>query len=151
MSLTMSISLTEQQALARWAADCAQEVLALCAEAASGDPAPDQAVQAARCWAAGELDMSAARQRALAAHAAARRWGEGSTGRAAQFAARSAGHAAATAHVGTHAQHAAIYALKAWGALGHHVPAEQQRLIARLAPELRPLVPRLLDYGRGPG
>ncbi|GHF92298.1 hypothetical protein GCM10017783_00020 [Deinococcus piscis] len=147
MPLTLPMSLAQQQALARWAADCAEEVLPLFEQDRPSEAAPAQAVQGARDWASDSLDMAQARQRALDAHAAAR----GCSSRAAQLAARSAGHAAATAHVGTHAQHAAIYALKAWGAQGHQVVAEQQRLIARLAPELRPLVPRLLDYGRGPG
>jgi hypothetical protein len=53
--------------------------------------------------------MSAAREYAFTAHAAARE----ATDIKARAAARAAGHAAATAHVPTHAPYAAQYALKA--------------------------------------
>lgn len=53
--------------------------------------------------------MVQARKAAFASHEAARH----AIGPEAVAAARSAGHAAATAHVATHAPHAAAYALKA--------------------------------------
>lgn len=100
------------QALALWAADCAERVLAQFESTRPDDARPREAVEAARAWARGDIPTSAARSAAFAAHAAAR---ETSTSTAAA-AARSAGHAAATAHVATHAPHAAAYALKAVGA-----------------------------------
>lgn len=96
--------------LARWAADCADHVLAIFTAANSDDPRPAQAIAVARSWAAMEATMAEARRAAAAAHAAAR-----TASGAAQFAARAAGHAAATAHMADHELGSAYYALLAIG------------------------------------
>lgn len=98
----------DHKLLAFWAADCAEHVLPRFENERPTDIRPREAVEAARAWARGELEMSQARAAAFDAHAAAREADED----AAQ-AARAAGHAAATAHVPLHAPHAAAYAVKA--------------------------------------
>ena len=99
----------DHRALALWATDCAEHVLACFEEQAPHDDRPWKAIAAGRAWARGELPMSAARVAAFAAHAAAR----AADHAAARAAARAAGHAAATAHVAGHAHHAATYAVAA--------------------------------------
>ena len=86
--------------------------------------------------------MTKAREAALVAHAAARNTEDDS----ARFAARAAGHATATAHVAGHAQHAALYALKALSASltvnsDEDVISAERDWQYKLLPEhLRPLV-----------
>jgi hypothetical protein len=99
--------LQDQATLARWAADCAERVLAHFEAHHEADDRPRQAIEAARAWARGELTVSEARDAARAAHAAAR----ASTHPAARAAGRAAAHAAATAHLAAHARHASAYAL----------------------------------------
>ena len=93
----------DHRALALWASDCAEHVLACFEEQARHDDRPRKAIAAGRAWARGELPMSAARAAAFAARAAAR----DTDYPAARAAARAAGHAAATAHVADHARNAA--------------------------------------------
>lgn len=111
----------DHRALALWAADCAERVLPLFEAGHPDDKRPRDAISAARRWAKDKLSMSAARQFALAAHAAAREAGS----EAARQAARAAGHAAATAHMPKHAPHAADYAVKAVTAEGGDSAAEE--------------------------
>ncbi|MFC4549163.1 MULTISPECIES: putative immunity protein [Halorussus] len=118
-----SVDEETHRSLARWAADCAEHVLAHFEEARPDDDRPRKAVEAARAWARGEVTMGEAREAALAAHAAARE-----TDRtAAREAARAAGHAAATAHVDGHAEGAANYGVKAAVAAGGDDAAEAER------------------------
>jgi hypothetical protein len=100
------------KAAALWAANIAEHVLPIFEAAMPGDARPRLAIQAARAWAAGTLNMTDARKAAFAAHAAARLAHHLHFAQA-TAAARAAGHAAATAHVIGHAQHVADYALKA--------------------------------------
>ena len=102
---------SDRQAVAFWAADCAEHVLSLFERERPSDTRPREAIEAARAWARGEIRVGAARTAALAAHAAAREC----AGEASQAAARAAGHAAATAHVATHAAAVASYAVNAAG------------------------------------
>ncbi|ATG52010.1 hypothetical protein CFK38_11130 [Brachybacterium vulturis] len=96
------------QLLALWAADCAEHVLELFETERCDDARPQQAISAARAWAAGEMPMM--RARALGGHAmGAARPLRG----AARFAACSAGQAACVGHVAEHDLGAAAYALKA--------------------------------------
>lgn len=111
----------DHRALALWAASCAERVLPLFEASNPGDKRPREAVSAARRWAQGKLAVPAARQFALAAHAAAREVGT----EPARQAARAAGHAAATAHVPSHAPHVADYAIKAVTAAGGNSDAEE--------------------------
>lgn len=106
--------MNQHHEFALWAAECAERVLALFEAESPDDSRPREAVEAARRWQRGELSMADARKFASASHAAARR----SSIPAAVAAARAAGHAAATAHVVTHAPHAATYARKARQASG---------------------------------
>ena len=101
--------LTSHHRLALWAADCAERVIHLFEDMAPNDHRPRAAIEATRAWVKGKLTVTDARRLAFQSHAAAREV----ENKAAIFAARAAGHAAATAHVGTHAQHSAAYAIKA--------------------------------------
>ena len=102
------MTLSDQQRLALWAADCAARVQPAFIAQAPDDPRPQGAIDLCRAWAKGEIKVGPARAAAVAAHAAARAVGDP----AAIAAARAAGHAAATAHMSGHARHAAAYALK---------------------------------------
>lgn len=102
----MAINLEDHRMLVLWAATCAEHVLGNFEGVAGDDDRPRKAIDAGRAWVRGELKMTDARKAAFAAHAAAREMTDAS----AVAAARAAGHAAATAHVHTHAPHAAHYA-----------------------------------------
>jgi hypothetical protein len=131
----------DQRALAVWAADCAERVLALFEEARPDDGRPGAAIAACRDWArTGAFSMKAIRKASLDAHAAARDAQENAV---ASAAARAAGQAVATAHVREHAFGPAYYALKAAAA---HNPADPDAAMleelrwqwARLPAHLRP-------------
>jgi hypothetical protein len=113
--------------LVSWACACAAHVLHLFPEQ---DDRPRNAIAGAKLWLADKLAMTACRELAFAAHAAAR----SSDDKAGIAAARAAGHAAATAHVATHAIYAAQYAGKAVDAqLGKAaLTAEQQWQLQQL-------------------
>ncbi|HET7339549.1 MAG TPA: hypothetical protein VFK22_08370 [Candidatus Dormibacteraeota bacterium] len=99
---------SDHQLLALWAASCAEHVLHLFEAVEPDDPRPRQAIECARAWARGEIKMSEARASAGHANAAARDL----TG-APRHAAHAAGQAAAVAHVAAHDLGAAAYAIKA--------------------------------------
>ena len=122
------IGVCDRIRLARWAAECAEGVLAVFERRVPGDARPREAIAAARAWARGRMPMAAARAAAFAAHAAARAAGDP----AAAAAARAAGHAAATAHVPAHARCAADYAVRAG--------AERALQLRRLPVRLRAFV-----------
>jgi len=105
----MRFSKQNQIALALWAADCAEHELSYFDEQYPEDDRPRKAIEAARAWAGGKIQVGEARGAALASHAAAREIDH----TASRATARAAGHAAATAHVAGHAPHAAAYAVKA--------------------------------------
>jgi hypothetical protein len=114
--------LSQHQALALWAASCAERVLDLFEAENLGDDRPRQAIEAVMKWQRGELGVNEARRLAFASHAAARQ----AVGAAAVAAARAAGHAAATVHVPTHAPHAASYARAAKHAVGQDAEGERR-------------------------
>src|SRR5438045_9224882 len=62
---------SDHQLLALWAATCAEHVLHLFEAAQPSDPRPRQAIAQARAWVRGEITMSQAREAAGAANAAA--------------------------------------------------------------------------------
>ena len=99
---------SDHQLLAWWAAACAEHVLHLFESVQPSDPRPRQAIEQTRAWARGEITMSQARAAAGAANAAARELRG-----AARHAAYAAGQAAAVAHVAAHELGAAAYAIKA--------------------------------------
>jgi hypothetical protein len=96
------------RALAEWAAECAEHVLALCEAADPADDRPRRAVAAARAWAGGELAMMRARAAGGEANGAARDL----TG-APRYAAYAAAQAACVGHVAEHGLGAAAYAIRA--------------------------------------
>jgi immunity protein 5 of polymorphic toxin system len=99
---------SDHQLLALWAAACAEHVLHLFESAQPSDPRPRQAVEQARAWVRGEITMSQSRAAAGHANAAARELRG-----APRHAAYAAGQAAALAHVAAHELGAAAYAIKA--------------------------------------
>ena len=99
---------SDHQLLALWAATCAEHVLHLFELTQPSDPRPRQAIAQARAWVRGEITMTQARIAAGHAMAAARELRG-----AAREAAYAAGQAAAVAHVAAHELGAAAYAIKA--------------------------------------
>ena len=99
---------SNHQLLALWAATCAEHVLHLFESTQPSDPRPRQAIAQARAWARGEVTMTQARAAGGHAMAAAR-----DLSGAARHAAYAAGQAAVVAHVAAHELGAAAYAIKA--------------------------------------
>lgn len=99
---------SDHQLLALWAANCAEHVLHLFESARPLDPRPRHAIAQARAWVRGEVKMSQAREAAGHANAAAR-----DLSGAPRHAAYAAAQAAAVAHVAAHELGAAAYAIKA--------------------------------------
>src|SRR5206468_3614557 len=110
---------TDHQLLALWAATCAEHVLDLFESARPEDGRPRHAIDEARAWARGEIAMSRARAAGGHAMAAAR-----DLSGAARHAAYAAGQAAVVAHVAAHELGAAAYAIKAARAAAG--PGEEQ-------------------------
>ena len=99
---------SDHQLLALWAAACAQHVLHLFESARPDDPRPRRAIEQARAWARGEVRMTEARAAGGHAMGAAR-----DLQGAARHAAYAAGQAGAVAHVAAHELGASAYAIKA--------------------------------------
>src|SRR5919202_3143192 len=92
-----TLSDSDHQLLALWAALCAEHVLDLFESVKPSDSRPRHAIEQARAWARGEIRMSQARTAAGHAMGAARE-----LSRAARHAAYAAGQAAAGAPVAAH-------------------------------------------------
>jgi hypothetical protein len=99
---------SDHQQLALWAAACAEHVLHLFESTQFSDSRPRQAITQVRAWVRGEIMMTQARIAAGHAMASARELRG-----AAREAAYAAGQAAAVAHVAAHELGAAAYAIKA--------------------------------------
>jgi hypothetical protein len=99
---------SDHQLLALWAATCAEHVLHLFESEQPLDRRPRQAIAQARAWVRGEIKMTEAREAAGMANGAARELSG-----AARHAAYAAAQAAAVAHVAAHELGAAAYAIKA--------------------------------------
>ena len=99
---------SDHQLLALWAAMCAEHVLDRFESVRPEDPRPRQAIEHARAWVRGEVTMTQARAAAGQAMAAAR-----DLRGAARHAAYAAGQAGVVAHVAAHELGAAAYAIKA--------------------------------------
>lgn len=99
---------SDHQLLALWAAACAEHVLYLFEAVQPADPRPRHAIEQARAWARGEIPMMQARAAGGHAMGAAR-----DLSGAARFAAYAAGQAGVVAHVAAHELGAAAYAIKA--------------------------------------
>ncbi|WP_426622947.1 putative immunity protein [Leifsonia sp. McL0607] len=143
----------DRRAVAEWAADCAERVLALFEAEAPDDLRPREAIARARAYARGELGASdEIRRRFVAGRAAA-----AATSPGAVAAARSAAQAAAVAHLGAHALGAAAYAAKAAAlaapddprALDHEVRWQLNRMSGEVRAALSRL-PRLGEDRAGP-
>src|SRR6266536_4506456 len=85
---------SDHELLALWAASCAEHVLGLFESAQPEDPRPRQAIEQARAWVRGEVTMTQARAAGGHAMGAAR-----DLRGAARHAAYAAGQAGAVAHV----------------------------------------------------
>jgi hypothetical protein len=99
---------SDHRLLALWAASCAEHVLEHFESARPDDRRPRQAIEHARAWVRGEVNMTQARAAGGHAMGAAR-----DLGGAARHAAYAAGQAGAVAHVAAHELGAAAYAIKA--------------------------------------
>lgn len=99
---------SDHQLLALWAAACAEHVLHLFESVQPSDPRPRQAIEQIRAWVRGEIRMFQSRAAGGHAMAAARELSG-----AARYAAYAAGQAAVVAHVAAHELGAAAYAIKA--------------------------------------
>ena len=110
---------SDHQLLALWAAICAEHVLHLFEAAQPLDLRPRQAISQARAWVRGEITMSQSRAAGGHAMGAARELRG-----AARHAAYAAGQAAVVAHVAAHELGAAAYAIKAVRAAAHEGEGE---------------------------
>ena len=99
---------SDHQLLALWAASCAEHVLHLFESAHPEDVRPRQAIAHVRAWVRGEVTMTDSRAAGGHAMGAAR-----DKRGAARHAAYAAGQAGAVAHVAAHELGAAAYAIKA--------------------------------------
>jgi hypothetical protein len=99
---------SDHRLLALWAASCAEHVLGLFESVQPEDPRPREAIEHARAWVRGDVQMTQARAAAGRAMAAARHLRG-----AARHAAYAAGQAGVVAHVAAHELGAAAYAIKA--------------------------------------
>jgi hypothetical protein len=99
---------SDHQLLALWAAVCAEHVLHLFESVQPSDLRPRLAIEQIRAWARGEVKMSQSRAAGGHAMAAAR-----PLSGAARHAAYAAGQAGVVAHVAAHELGAAAYAIKA--------------------------------------
>ncbi len=128
MISTQTLDLTDRQRVAAWAADCAERVLWLFEAERPQDRRPREAIERARAFARGEMNV---------ADEIRGRFGDGSTARevkspAGVAAARAAGQAMAVCHMGAHALGAAAYAAKAAGLSAFEGPdAARDTLAAR--------------------
>jgi hypothetical protein len=105
-----TLDVEARRIVAAWAADCAAHVLPVYEVAVPGDARVREAIDQARAFAAGDLEVrEAVRRRGGAAGAAART----APTPASTAAAYAAEQAAAVAHMGAHALGAAGYATKA--------------------------------------
>ena len=103
-----SLTDSDHQLLALWAAACAEHVLHHFERVRPDDDRPRRAIEFGRAWTEGEVTMTQARTAGGHANGAARDL----TG-AARHAAYAAGQAACVAHVAAHDLGAAAYAIKA--------------------------------------
>ena len=132
---------SNHQLLAWWAADCAQHVLHLFEEMRPNDDRPRRAIEQIRAWARAEITMAQSRAAGGHAMAAAR-----DLSGAARHAAYAAGQAAVVAHVAAHELGAAAYAIKAARAAAVDGRAEEAGRLecewqrAQLPREIRVLV-----------
>lgn len=137
----------ERRAVAAWAADCAEHVVALFLVEAPDDGRAEDAIARARAYARGDLDAAGEIRRRFVAGRAA----SAVSSPAAIAAARSAAQASGVAHMGAHALGAAAYAAKAAGAAASDasraIDDEVRWQISVMSPEVRTALRRLPRVG----
>lgn len=137
----------DRRAVAAWAADCAERVVALFRLEAPADGRPEDAIARARAYSRGELDAAGEIRRRFVAGRAA----SAVSSAAAIAAARSAAQAAGVAHMGAHALGAAAYAAKAAGAASsdesHAIDEEVRWQLSAMSPQVRDALRRLPRVG----
>lgn len=109
MRSPQTLSVDERRVVAKWAADCAERVLWLFEAAAPGDDRPRRAIERARGFASGDLDVATEIRRRFVGGVSA----DELTTPVARAAARAAGQAVGVCHMGAHALGAAAYAVVA--------------------------------------
>jgi hypothetical protein len=124
----------QHRQLAKWAYDCAKNVLALFGE--KTDDRLNNALFVAKEWAKGGTSVGEARKASSGAIAVANE----SSSQIAIAVARSVGHAVATAHMSDHSLGAALYALKAVKNAGKSIGAERKWQNEQLPPEIMGLI-----------
>jgi len=150
-----TLSLEDRRVVASWAADCAEHVLAIFEAGAPDDHRVRAAIEQARAFSAGRLDVEDALRRRGGQAGAAARDAPTPAGRAAAYAAE---QAAAVAHIGAHALGAAGYAAKASALAAHRVDdsmirSEAHRQVAAMTDTVRRalrLLPALGEDRSGP-
>ena len=147
MTSPQTLSVTDRRIVAAWAADCAERVLGVFAAETPGDDRPRDAIERARAFARGELDVPQEIRRRFVGGGAAR----DATTPAARAAARAAGQAAAVAHMGAHGLGAAAYAAWAAGLAAPECPEAQTEEVrwqlTHMSPEVRMALLRLPPVG----
>jgi hypothetical protein len=157
MASPQALSESDRRAVASWAADCAERVLAVFEAEAPADGRPRDAIERARAFGRGELDAAGEiRRRFLAGRAA-----HAVLHPASIAAARSAAQASGVAHMGAHALGAAAYAANAAALAAPEHPSALEEEVAwqlsRLSSEQRVALQRLPLLGQdaagplGPG
>lgn len=110
----------QHKELAKWALQCAENVLVLCDRVSAEQL--KMILDVGRNWIEGRVTAGDARKASITAISIARN----STEPTLTAAARAAGHAVATAHMADHSVGAALYALKAVKMAGKSVDAERE-------------------------
>jgi len=106
----LKLSETDRRELVEWTIACAERMLPLFLAERPDDLRPREALEAARAFMRGEMDIEDVREKAFACHAAAREASDPS----ALAAARVCGQAAAVAHMAGHARQVPRYTSKAF-------------------------------------
>lgn len=150
MASAQTLSLPDRQAVATWAADCVERVVALFEAEAPTDGRPHDAIARARAFSRGELDAASQIRRRFEAGRAA----HAVTGRAAIAAARAAGQLSGVAHMAAHGLGAAAYALKAASLTSPDeatiTGAELSWQLDQMTPAVREALGRLPALGQDP-
>ena len=111
MSSPQTLSVQDRRVVSGWSADCVDRVLGLFEAQAPGDRRARNAIERARAFGRGELDVAEEIRRRFRDGGAARDAGSP----AAKAAAQAAGQLAGIPHMGAHALGAAAYAARAAG------------------------------------
>ncbi|MFT4030238.1 MAG: hypothetical protein QM675_10215 [Protaetiibacter sp.] len=148
MPSPQSLDDSDRRAVAAWAADCAERVIALFQAEAPADGRPADAIARARAYARGESDAAGEIRRRFVAGRAV----SSVSSPAAIAAARSAAQAAGVAHMGAHALGAAAYAVKAAGAASSDeaiaIDDEIRWQLGAMTPRVREALRRIPPVGK---